>query len=227
MQYDHFVCALRRDVPPTASPEPHEYRKALPKMRLFLSDISDVKRLLERDAEAVTIQAGDATAESVDDLRDASKRELRTVRLITVRPEVVVALGESPAVRTTEQSQAALSLVDAVEEMLRPRMSFGVRHRRLVQAATALMTLAGLVATIALINAYKSLAFGILPYLILLGAIALMNRLIDGRAEVVPLLPREQREERLKQQNLIIAGVLSFLGGAAVAALTFYMGWKR
>lgn len=226
-QYDLAVCALRRDVPPAANPEPHEYRKALPKMRLFLSDISDVKRLLERHAESVTIQAGDATAENVDDLRDANKRELRSVRLITNRPEIVVAFGDSPAVRTTEQSQSAIDLVDAVKEMLDPRMSFGSRNRRLVQIATVVVTLGGLAATIGLINIYKSLAFGIFPYVILLSAVGLMNRLTDGKADVIPFLPREHREERLRQRNLVTAGSISFLGGLTVAALTFYLGWKK
>lgn len=214
-------------MPPAANPEPHEYRKALPKMRLFLSDISDVKRLLERHSESVAIQAGDATAEDVDDLRDANKRELRTVRLVTSRPEVVVAFGDSPVVRTTEQDQAALDLVDAVSEMLRPRMSFGARNRRLVLTVTVVIGLGGLAATIGIVNIYKSIALSILPYVILLCAVSLMNRMVDGRAAVVPLLPREQREERLKQRSLVAAGILSFLGGLAVAALTFYMGWKR
>ncbi|MFI1033780.1 hypothetical protein [Streptomyces sp. NPDC020951] len=174
----------------------------------------------------MAIQAGDATAESVDDLRDANRKELRTVRIITSTPEVVVAFGDSPVVRTTEQDQAAIDLVDAVSEMLKPRMSFGARNRRLVQIGTATVTLGGLAGNVALLSIFNSPALLMLPYLVLLAAIALMNKLIDGRADIVPLLPREAREERLKRNHLIAAGVLSFLGGAGVAALTFYLGWQ-
>ncbi|MBT2403855.1 MULTISPECIES: hypothetical protein [unclassified Streptomyces] len=164
-------------------------------MRLFLSDIEDVKRLLERNSEGVAIQAGDATAETVDDLRDANRRELRTLRLITSRPEVVVAFGDSPVVRTTERDQAAIDLVDAVSEMLKPRMSFGARNRKLVQITSGAITIGGLVGTIALVDASNNLAFVILPYVILLTTVALMGRLVDGRATVVPY-SLENREKR-------------------------------
>ncbi|MFI9757738.1 hypothetical protein ACIHFB_07335 [Streptomyces sp. NPDC051963] len=175
----------------------------------------------------MTIQAGDATAETIDDLRDANKRELRTVRLITSGPQAVVVFGDSPVVRTTEQDQVAIDLVDDIAKMLRPRMSFGARHRRLMQTGALIFTLGGMAISFLLVGVYKNVFLMVFPYIVLLGGVVLINRLTDGRADIIPLLPREAREERAKQRNLLIAGVFSFIGGLGVAALTFYLGWKR
>jgi len=92
-------------------------------MRLFLNDLDDLVRLLREQTAETGLRAGDATADEPEDLREATRAELRAVQLVTTDPAVVVRLGDSAVASTVDQGDNARLLVDDICGLLAPRRS--------------------------------------------------------------------------------------------------------
>lgn len=89
-------------------------------MRLFLDDVEDVHRLLGESCDAVSLHAGSALADTSDDLRGATAAELRDVRLLSQSPDIVVQLGRTSVIYTTDGRAGAWELAARVEMLLKP-----------------------------------------------------------------------------------------------------------
>lgn len=89
---------------------------------MWLNDLDDLVRLLESRTKKVRLRAGDAIADSVEDLPDATSKELRQVAIVTADPFVMVRLSVvRPEVLTLDNSDEAQVLVDDVAALLRAR----------------------------------------------------------------------------------------------------------
>ena len=61
-------------------------------MRLYLDDIDDLVALLQDQCDVVRIRAGRAEASSAEDLRDATRDELRWLSITGSNPYVSIEL---------------------------------------------------------------------------------------------------------------------------------------
>lgn len=107
-------------MPLTREPPSPKATISLRSLRLFLPDLQNlVIFLTERCDGPVLLKAGDATAAQVEDLRDASKRELRQVAVFTERPFLGIRLYWSGAHITLSGSDAdASALARDVKSLL-------------------------------------------------------------------------------------------------------------
>jgi hypothetical protein len=89
--------------------------------RLYLDDLDSIYHLLESRTRQVTIHAGNAIADGVDDLKDATRRELGDIRLVTSGPGIELKLGGSSQVRAVDHSPEAYELVRDVYSLVSSR----------------------------------------------------------------------------------------------------------
>src|SRR5258706_8240169 len=114
--------AVRRDIP--ARKTTAEYPLGF--LRLYIDDVADAVELMQSRAGEVVVTAGRAQLEAADDLTDATRVELRNVRIESVDPSVVVSLGyEAAAVVAFDDSDEARLLADDVARLL------GERHTKM------------------------------------------------------------------------------------------------
>src|SRR5262245_36571168 len=105
------MCALQRR--PPRSKAPSDYRRNPGLLRLHLNDLDDLVRELGERTESVGIKAGDATADSPDDLREATRKEIRDVRILAEGPPIAITLARNKAqVVTTDKSDMAKAIVN-------------------------------------------------------------------------------------------------------------------
>jgi len=115
--------ALRRDTRPR---RPGDYEVRLGPARLDLDDMEDLRRLLaDRTNGTVVLHVGDdSIADTVDDLQDATDRDLQDVWFTTEEPQVMVWLTPTMArAWTRAESPESQSLVDDVARLVAARLT--------------------------------------------------------------------------------------------------------
>lgn len=135
-----------------------EYRKTLGPARLYLNDIDEISSALQsyadldRDAYLgslahdekltnsklfqVQLWVGDVQADGVDDLKDASRRELATVSLRLGQPFVIVVLSRHGSVVRAVITERDERLQETLDAIVR---SINSRHLRIVPGISALL----------------------------------------------------------------------------------------
>ncbi|MFI0242764.1 hypothetical protein [Streptomyces sp. NPDC016845] len=89
-------------------------------MRLFLDDVEDVHALLDEHCASVSIHAAHAVADTVDDLRGATRAELRELKLVSQSPDIVVQLGRGSVIQTSDGRAGSWELAARVDVLLKP-----------------------------------------------------------------------------------------------------------
>lgn len=122
---DNARVTLKRN-PPEPFQRPFSYERPLGGVRLYLDDLEDLLRVAGAPRTAgATLSAGNAEAETVEDLRDATAKELAKLGLVTREPRIEVRLEKRRAsVSTAEDSDSAKALVDDVYRLLAERRSY-------------------------------------------------------------------------------------------------------
>jgi hypothetical protein len=79
-------------------------------LRLYLDDVEDVRQLLAERSQTVTLHAGEAVADTADDLKSATDGELADIRITARSPEAEVRLGRDAEARVGSGTDWALLL---------------------------------------------------------------------------------------------------------------------
>jgi hypothetical protein len=93
---------------------------------LFLDDLDSIVSHLERNTKLVTLTAGTAMAsDGVADLKDATRSELRRVKIVTSDPALTIDLtADAGKAETTVSTDEAKALVDDVHALVSARRSW-------------------------------------------------------------------------------------------------------
>ena len=98
----------------------YAYCRRLNRIVLFLDDLEDVLCYLKRNCTKVQLRADTGVAdEGVDDLLDATRRELRRLSIYAVDPDIVVKLGTAGAyVATFDKTKKSRQIVRVMQNSL-------------------------------------------------------------------------------------------------------------
>ncbi|MEU8025207.1 hypothetical protein AB0B88_23655 [Micromonospora haikouensis] len=102
------------------------------RVRLYLDDIDDIMALLHEHCGEVQLRAGRAQATSADDLRDATRDELRLVLISGRNPDISVELNSfSAQVRYFNDDQDVVRLAEDVAALANERAMSKLQFRLL------------------------------------------------------------------------------------------------
>jgi hypothetical protein len=210
---------------------------------LWLNDLEDLTHLLSARTSGITIRAGDAFAETVEDLVDATPRELRKVELVTTNPNIMIRLHTNRTeILSVDRQSDAQVLVDDVQGLLRARRSRLPTLREVGSAALvgivmgtampAVLVLAELVRVGGTngrpfnwglffgICLSVGLAFGLLAGL--LSPVASLLPSDGGACHVIPEWRRDRRGiSRAARREWSVAIVGAIVGATAAAIFTY------
>ncbi len=115
--------ALRRRPPKDF--ERGRYERCPGPVRLYLDDVDDLLAFISGRAKRVELLADDAVADTADDLKSATRKELKELEIEARDPRVWVPLhtNRACALTWTEDDAEAKALVDDVYRLLRQRRS--------------------------------------------------------------------------------------------------------
>jgi hypothetical protein len=212
---------LRRNPPPRED-EPRIYERDLGRLRLFLDDLDDLVALLRSRCADVTISAGYAEADEPEDLRGATRRELRRINIVTSEPSIAVYLGSrAGSVSTYTPTAEAKSLIDDVYGLLiqRRAKTAGLKDAGPILAIGAIIPSLIAYSTVSSHNRTTSatvvglgIAVGIFAFLLLVS----IGVLRDTNVASVVL---ERRRDRRGLSREVRVRLVWFLAGAVVSLL--------
>lgn len=179
----------------------------------------ETKQLAEETT--VRLEAGDAVAESVDDLRDATADELKSLQFYLRDPFVSIALrpthAKARALSIGAQDQDVTSLIDDIEEYV-------AKHRVLVPRVGLMPTLLLLMSLLVM---SVNIVLGKWLYALLWAgtcSVSLLPFLTSYRYGSVKVVPRRRREARTDltrvRRDLFVAALSASVGGIVVAVVT-------
>jgi len=209
-------------------------------VRLLLDDIQDILDHLKSLGADATLFAGTSLATSSDDLKDATRSELRAVTIKAYSGDFVLQLSrQRTRARWRRTSPLAKSAIDDCISLLRPRRLNGI-----VAFLTLWATLAavfcgvigvGVVVATLIREArgetadWGNVAITILAMLGVTGMLAALNYLEPGNrysgARIKPYFRREQREVTLSRRTAVVGALIGAIASAGLGAtITWWLG---
>lgn len=219
---------LTREPPPRLPRVRKRYRRSLGPALLYLNDLDQIINYLRRDGE-VTIRAGNAVADDVDDLRHARPSDLEDVEILAPAYEVQVNVSRHNAnVYTVYDGDGAKERVDGVAHLvntfksLRGHPVFGYWKARLLALCYAIIGGSPALPLVVMTNIPP---LWLIPAWIALAAITFYfwtNSNANG-VRIVPMDRGESRaiqsERRANARMMIASAIVSGGLGSAVTYL--------
>lgn len=203
------------------------YFRRAPRATLFLDDVAALHRILSTRCRTVTIELQGATAETVEDLQDASRADLQTLSLSGDDPEIVLDFqyGMAHTFDDSDSSrQTVVEVCDYIDGRKRDRKRFLFPVLVVLIAALMWMAMSGSVTTTnnqaqrSPLTAAGFVVGGLVLGLGLGLVLGWIERKWWGRAEirVIPMFRRDHRKGLIQNRTAWISSILTLFLGALI-----------
>ncbi|WP_428098358.1 hypothetical protein [Demequina sp.] len=224
--------ALKRMPTRPAPPSDWEMRN-LGTLRLYLDDLQDVLDHLQRQHGAPSLLAGDSEADAAIDLKDATPKELRSVRIVAFQGDLKLSLTRQHSRSQWRRSNVkAQTAAEECASLLAPRrLNGGLAFLQTWAMTGWLFTVVALIALVFIVGVRLATdrdvewsvvwvlpltAIGVGLFLALLSLIEPSSR--NSRTWLYPYLRRESRELSLTRRSAWLVAIVGSITSALLGA---------
>jgi hypothetical protein len=230
------MCAVHREIRSAG-----QYRVTLGPSKLYLDDVQDILSTLKsyaaestkrrhrfalnkRTPNVISLVAGDATVDSVEDLADVTREELNHVSIICGSPRITIDLWRHNAeVITDRGDDLTRALADDVASFVETKYSWLVALRMRLPQYWAPAFICVALGALLYAGPIDSLLIGAGVFVIALavaGVVRIEQRLHrEGSVRIVPFKGGEERRTTTRARRDVLIAAMGAISGAIVAGL--------